>query len=217
MKKPTFTIEKKLWQEEYIVIGIDEVGRGALAGPLTVGAACFKPSFMDTSWKKIQKLGINDSKVLSPTKREVLTPMIQRQALAYATASCTVDDINSKGVTKATCDIFNDVVQMVIKALPHNSKIFVLVDGIICPTIQNLNKNYIKTIIDGDAKSISIAAASIIAKVDRDSQMAHLAKSFSQYNWDKNKGYGTKYHILGLRSHGANYLHRKIFIDSILP
>lgn len=210
-------MEKKLWEKGYIVIGVDEVGRGALAGPLTVGAVCFKPDWMNNDWKKIQKLGINDSKVLSAQKRASLSPTIKDMSLAYATASCTVSEIDSKGLTKVTCELFNTVVQNCISQLPRESKVFILVDGKICPPIQNLHKDMIQTIINGDAKSISIAAASIIAKVDRDTQMTELSQEHPHYRWELNKGYGTQIHIAALRMYGSTVLHRKKFIDSILP
>lgn len=216
MKHATFSIEKKFWQQGHAVIGLDEVGRGALAGPITVGAACFKPDWMDSSWKKIQRAGINDSKVLTPGKREVLSKLIQSQALAYATASCTVDDINSKGVTKATNNIFNDVVQIIITTLPKNFNFFIIIDGIIAPFIKNIEKKCLQTVVDGDAKSISIAAASIVAKVDRDHQMIKLSNSYPQYCWDQNKGYGTKIHIRALQKYKATPLHRIKYIDSIV-
>lgn len=217
MIKPTFYLEKKLWQQKYLVIGVDEVGRGALAGPLTVGAVCFKADWMDTDWKKIQKLRINDSKVLSAQKRMSLTPIIKNSALAYSTASCTVSEIDTKGLTKITCELFNTVIQNCIVNLPAYPQVFILVDGKICPPIQNLDRDMIQTVIDGDAKSISIAAASIIAKVDRDAQMTLLAREHPHYRWDLNKGYGTQIHIAALRTYGSTLLHRKKFIDSILP
>lgn len=216
MKKPDLSLEKPLWQKNYVVIGIDEVGRGALAGPLTVGAVCFKPNWMNDDYKKIQKLGINDSKVLSAQKRSELSPIIKEYALAVATASCTVSEIDTKGLTKVTCELFNTVVQNCISLLSKESKIFVLVDGKICPPIQNLHKDMIQTVINGDAKSISIAGASIIAKVDRDAQMTKLSQKYPKYRWELNKGYGTQIHIAALRTYGSTILHRKKFINGIL-
>ncbi len=216
MIKPDFSLEKKLWSKNYVVIGLDEVGRGALAGPLTVGAVCFKTNVMDNDWKKIQRLGINDSKVLSPAKRQTLSTIIKKHALAYATASCTVEIIDRHGLTKATYDLFNIVVQQIISQFKTESIPYVIVDGKIRPMIDTFSEDRIQTIIDGDAKSISIAAASIIAKVDRDAQMTKLSDDFPHYLWDLNKGYGTRLHIEALRTHGSTVLHRKKFIDGIL-
>lgn len=216
MNKPDFSFERKLWNKNFVVIGLDEVGRGALAGPLTVGAVCFKSNWMDNNWKKIQQLGINDSKVLSPEKRNTLSTIIKTHALAYATASCTVETIDLYGLTKTTCDLFNIVVQQIILQLKTDLIPYVIVDGKISPMIDTFTEDRIQTIIDGDAKSISIAAASIIAKVDRDAQMTKLSDDFPDYRWDLNKGYGTRLHVEALRKHGSTILHRKKFIDSIL-
>ncbi len=214
--KATFNLEKKLWPRKCVVIGIDEVGRGALAGPLTVGAVCFKPNWMNDDWKTLQKIGIQDSKILSRKKREDLCIPIKEYALAHSTASSTVEDIDEHGITWVTCTLFNIVVQNVLDKLPKDLTVFVLVDGKIIPPFENVEKDAVLTVIDGDAKSISIAAASIIAKVDRDRQMTHLAKDFPHYRWELNKGYGTKLHIEALHVHGASFLHRKKFIDGII-
>lgn len=212
----TFSLEKKIWSKRFAVIGIDEVGRGALAGPLTVGAVCFKPAWMNNDWKKLQKVGIQDSKVLSPKKREELCAPIRHYALAHSTASSTVEDIDTHGMTRVTCTLFNIVVQNVLQQLPKDITVFVLVDGKIIPPFENIEKDAVQTVIDGDAKSISIAAASIIAKVDRDRQMTNLSKGFPHYRWELNKGYGTRLHIEALKEFGATALHRKKFIDSII-
>src|SRR3989338_8340598 len=119
----TFDLEQLPWKKNLVVIGIDEVGRGALAGPLTVGAVCFKPAWMDNSWKKLTNRGINDSKLLSSKKREVMAEFIKKNSLAYATASCNVDEINSKGITAVLSSIFNDVVQKIIILLPSDFKV----------------------------------------------------------------------------------------------
>lgn len=171
---------------------------------------------MNDDWKILQKIGIQDSKVLSPKKRKELCAPIKKYALAHSTASSTVEDIDMYGITRVTCTLFNKVVQNVLVHLPNDMTVFVLVDGKIIPPFENVEKDLVMTVIDGDAKSISIAAASIIAKVDRDQEMTHLAKDFPHYRWELNKGYGTKLHIEALHEYGASFLHRKKFIDSII-
>ncbi|MBI3092662.1 MAG: ribonuclease HII, partial [Candidatus Levybacteria bacterium] len=183
--KPTLKEEKKLWKNGYrYVVGIDEVGRGAFAGPLVVGAVMFPQ-------KRFLISGINDSKLLKPTMRKTLSDLVRKKALCFSLAEIPVGAINEYGIGKATQMGFRKAVRL----LPIKPD-YVLIDAFYrnasSAYIKHMNRKNQKPIKKGDQKSISIAAASIIAKVYRDSLMKRLHKKYPQYRLAKNKGYGTK-------------------------
>jgi len=209
MKKPNFFYEKKFWQKGYQVLGLDEVGRGSLAGPLVVAAVCF-PSQKS---KVIESLGIKDSKKLSAKKREKLSQTIKKQADRIFISKINVSYINKYGISKAFQNGVRKIVNQMKKA---NKKIFILIDGFQVKYLRGVGLKNQKAIIKGDEKSISIAAASIIAKVYRDKLMEKLAKKYPLYHFDKNKGYGTKEHIKALRKYKQSPMHRLLFIRNFL-
>lgn len=192
--------ETKKKNEGYkFVAGVDEAGRGPLAGP--VFAACVilpDDCIID---------GINDSKKLSEKKREQLFEEITQKAIAYSIASIdekTIDEIN---ILNATHMAMNKAVyEMSVK--PD----YVLIDG---NSIKNMTTPH-ETIVKGDAKSISIAAASILAKVSRDRFICEIADKYPEYEFKKHKGYGTKVHTDALKKYGPCEIHRKSFLTKIL-
>ena len=193
--KPNFKYEERAWQKGYKrVAGIDEAGRGPLAGPV-VAASVILPT-------NVSILGINDSKKLSQKRREELYGWI----LGYAVVGVrvidheTVDEIN---ILNATKKAMVEAVENMAFVKPD----YLLVDG----TIALLTKIDQEYIIKGDEKSMSIAAASIIAKVTRDYIMEDLHNIFPVYGWDKNKGYGTKMHREAIKLYGPSMFHRKSF------
>jgi ribonuclease HII len=195
-KKPSFKEERKLWNKGFnFVAGVDEVGRGAFAGPL-VAAAVILP-------KNFKRNGIKDSKLLTPRQREILSKYIIENALCYSISEIDVYFINKFRVGKATHRAFKDC----LKKLKGNFD-FVLVDGF---EIKNFNSNKQKAIVGGDNLSVSIAAASIIAKVYRDNLMKKLHLKYPKYNFFQNKGYGTKFHREALRIYGLSKIHRTSF------
>ncbi len=206
MSLPTFNFEKKLWQKGYLVVGVDEVGRGALAGPLVVGAVCF--NFFNKNSKdyikKILRLGINDSKKLSAKKRENLTEVIKKHCFAWAVSTVSARFINNYGIVRAfqkgVREVINKLRNKKVKENPNQLSTplinyFLLIDGFCVKYLRGISIRRQKAIVKGDIKSISIASASIIAKVFRDQLMNNLAKKYPKYKWEKNKGYGTKDHI----------------------
>lgn len=201
VSKPNFSFESQI--KGKLVIGLDEVGRGALAGPVTVAAVSFK--LIKLLNVKLAALGINDSKKLSKSKREELDRLIKKNS-QWAIAQESVTTINSIGITKATAKAFRKAIKS-FKGEKH-----ILLDGY---KIKYLHKN-LTSIVKGDQKSISIAAASIIAKVHRDKLMAELGAKYPQYKWHQNAGYGTKDHINALKTHGPTKLHRKLFIKKLI-
>ena len=182
--------------DEYqIIAGVDEVGRGALAGPVVASCVVLPKDF--------DHFKINDSKILSKKKREELSSLIIENAIAYAFGEVPakiIDEINILEATKLAMKMAIEKIQLPID--------LVLVDA-----INKLDvKNNIKGIIKGDAKSLAIASASILAKVYRDNLMDNLAKEYPQYHFDSNKGYGTKEHLEAINKFGPiEGIHRFTF------
>jgi ribonuclease HII len=205
---PTFKEENLLWEQGHTFIaGIDEVGRGAFAGPLVTAAVIFPPNCV---FSDPDLLTINDSKVLSPKRRQVLSEKIKIAANSYSITEVPLSYINRYGIGKAAQLGFYQSVKTLTTA-PD----FCLIDAFF---IKKLKKSVQKPIIKGDSLSISIAAASIIAKVHRDELMEKLHPKVPMYNFAQNKGYGTKFHREQLKIHGLSPFHRlsfnlSVFID----
>jgi ribonuclease HII len=198
---PTFYEEKLLWNKGInLVAGIDEVGRGAFAGPLVTAAVIFPKNcvFVDSDLHTI-----NDSKVLSPKRRQILSEKIKNAALCYSINEIPLSYINKYGIGKAAQLGFYHSVKTLIT--PPD---FCLIDAFF---ISRVKKTIQKPIIKGDSLSISIAAASIIAKVHRDELMEKLHQLVPMYNFSQNKGYGTKFHREQIKIHGLSSFHRLSF------
>ncbi len=220
MNLPNLNHEIELWKKGYFVIGIDEVGRGAFAGPLYVGGVIFHPRTNNKRIKYLEALKINDSKKLKPREREMLAKVIQNESLAYYISQVNVPLINRIGIGKATfCCMRNVVSNLIAKcrpapdAGPHN-KVFVLVDGFYVKYLKGVGLGNQRGIVNGDNISLSIAAASIIAKVTRDNHMRKLSAKYKAYGWKKNKGYGTLSHRTAIRDFGPTPFHRTAFITT---
>jgi len=181
------------------IAGVDEVGRGPLAGPVYAGAVILP--------KNIFIERINDSKKLSSKIRELLDKKIRDAAIDFAIGIIDHEIIDEINIYQATC--------LAMKLAINNLKIkpdFVLTDAMRLKDINIKHENIIK----GDTLSISIAAASIIAKVARDKFMTEMHEIYPVYNFIKNKGYGTREHILAIKKYGICPLHRKSFLKNIL-
>ena len=176
------------------IAGVDEVGRGCLAGPVFSAAVILN--------KKINKKDIKDSKKIPFKKRILLSKYIKKNAI-YAVGIATVDEIDKINILNASLLSMQRALNK-LKLKPSVAYI----DGLFAP--KGIKIKY-KTFIKGDEKITSIAAASIIAKVSRDLFMIKLAKKYSKYNWHKNFGYGTKDHLNGLKKYGVTKHHRKKF------
>ncbi|MGA3292284.1 MAG: ribonuclease HII [Candidatus Microgenomates bacterium] len=215
MTLPDFSFEKKLQKQGYkFIAGVDEVGRGCFAGPVVAAAVAFVPinNYQFTIFNKLQnKIIINDSKQLTPRQRELASFWIKRNAYCYGIGKAGVGEINKFGIKKATEIAFR-------KAIKNcNERIdYLLIDAFYIPYVKGLRRKNQKPIIKGDTKSISIAAASIIAKVYRDSLMTNLNKNpkYRKYKWAKNKGYGTKQHQEAIKKYGSTRQHRKQFVET---
>lgn len=188
------------------IAGVDEVGRGPLAGPV-VTAAVVLPEDFDVP-------GIDDSKKLSEKRREQLYDVIMERALAVGIGQAdqqVIDDINILQATKRAMLQAVNAAEEMLRAEHDGSIERVLLDAVELPELTVPQESIIK----GDAKVLSIAAASIIAKVTRDRMMVRYAEEFPGYAFEKNKGYGTKAHYEGLRRQGPCPIHRMSFLKKM--
>lgn len=194
-KNPSFKYEKYYWDKGFSkVIGLDEVGRGAFAGPVVAAGVILPKNF------KIN--GIKDSKLLSYLKRVELSEYIQKNALSYVISEVSIEYINKFGIGKATEKAFIDCIDKI------ENFDMALIDGY---KINGIDVNKQEGIIRGDQLSVSIAAASIIAKVYRDNLMVNLHAKFPEYNFHQNKGYGTLSHRQSIGKFGLSGYHRTSF------
>ncbi len=195
--------EMKYYEKQYsnanYICGIDEVGRGPLAGPVVAGAVILD--------KNKDILYLNDSKKLSETKREELAVIIKEQAIDYQIGIIPPSVIDEINILQATYK----AMQAAVRGLKYTPDVL-LNDAVVIP---ELTMQQVK-IIKGDAKSISIAAASIVAKVERDHMMMEYDKLYPEYGFAKNKGYGSAEHIAALKKYGPCPIHRTTFIKNFL-
>jgi ribonuclease HII len=177
-----------------LIAGVDEAGRGPLAGPVVAAAVILNPH--------APILGLNDSKKISPKKREQLYTIIQKEALAFAIASASVEEIDTLNILQATLLAMQRAV-MQLTIIPQT----VLIDGNCCPQLTYP----CQAIIKGDETVPSISAASILAKVFRDQHMLDLDKQYPQHGFAIHKGYPTPQHLLALKQFGITDCHRRSF------
>ena len=178
-----------------VICGVDEAGRGPLAGPVCAAALILPANAVIP--------GLNDSKKLSDKKRRELVPIIQQTALAYGIAFADEKEIDEINILQATYLAMQRAIDL-LSVKPD----LALVDG-------NRAGDFgvpVKTVVKGDSLSASIAAASVLAKVTRDDLMLSLAEKYPQYGFDVHKGYGTKAHYAALTEHGPSEIHRKTFL-----
>lgn len=183
----------------HYICGIDEVGRGPLAGPVVAGAVILP--------KDCQILYLNDSKQLTEKKREELYAVIMREAVAVGIGYASHTRIDEINILQATFEAMREAISKL-----HVKPDILLNDAV---TIPNVTIRQVP-IIKGDAKSVSIAAASIVAKVTRDRLMTEYDKTYPEYHFADNKGYGSAVHIEALKQHGATPIHRKSFIGNFV-
>ena len=177
------------------ICGVDEAGRGPLAGPVCAAAVILPPN--------LEIPGLNDSKKLTDKMRRELFPIIKEKAIAYGIAFASEQEIDEINILQATFL----AMQRPIDQLEGKAK-FALIDG-------NREKDFglpVRTVVKGDSRSANIAAASVLAKVTRDLYMEELAEKYPQYGFEIHKGYGTKAHYAALTEHGACEAHRKTFL-----
>ncbi|MBX3082549.1 MAG: ribonuclease HII [Anaerolineae bacterium] len=190
-----------------LLCGLDEAGRGPLAGPLVAAMVCFPPGFNFNAFFRHAEL--RDSKKLSRDQREELLRYIYEYALTVETEIISVEDINAYNIGWANRTVFERLI-MRVEAMQY------IVDGNL--KLQNLGARakLVKSVVEADAHVQSVAAASIVAKVTRDRLMQQLHEEFPVYGWDHNAGYGTKAHLAALQAHGITPHHRLKFVQTAL-
>ena len=175
--------------------GTDEAGRGCLAGPVTAAAIVLKNNFLN--------IEINDSKKISKKTRDKLRPIIKKNALKYSIAHVYPQKIDKINILNASILAMHKAIDKMTTKIN-----FIIVDGNKFKNFKNIPH---ETIVKGDEKYLSIAAASILAKTERDEYMLKIHKEFPEYGWDKNKGYPTKFHKQAILKFGITKYHRKSF------
>lgn len=175
--------------------GTDEAGRGCLAGPVTAAAVILPEAFKNSI--------LNDSKQLSENKRILLKPIIETEALTYGVSHVFQEEIDKINILNASILAMHQSIQQ-LKPQPE----FIIVDGNKFKPYSNVE---FETIIKGDSKYLSIAAASVLAKTYRDIYMENIHEEYPMYNWKQNKGYPTKQHREAIRKYGITKYHRKTF------
>ena len=196
--KGLFEYDSTLRKDHTVICGIDEAGRGPLAGDVYAAAVIFDDDVVIE--------GINDSKKLSEKKRELLYDEIVSKAKAYCVATATVEEIDKVNILQATFLAMKRAYEGL--GIPAD---LALVDGNRLPELGCKAEAVVK----GDSLSASIAAASILAKVSRDRYMKQLAEEYPQYCFEKHKGYGTKLHTELILEHGASPVHRRTFLKKL--
>lgn len=194
-----WTLENEIYGEGYALLcGVDEAGRGPLAGPVCAAAVILPRGLVIE--------GLNDSKKLTEKKREALFEPIREQAIACGVAFASVEEIEELNILNATFLAMNRAIEQLSPA-----PALALIDGnrdsgIRCPS---------RYVVKGDAKCADIAAASVLAKVTRDRYMLRMAEQYPQYHFEQHKGYGTKLHYDALRAYGPSPIHRMSFLKKL--
>ena len=197
---PLWELEEAAHEKGYaLVCGCDEAGAGPLAGPVYAGAVILRPG--------LELPYLNDSKQVTPKRRDLLFDQIKEAAVAWAVASVSPEEIDATDILSARVK----AMQLAINALPVQPD-YALIDG-----NRDKGKHFAlvtphETVIKGDSRSASIAAASILAKVSRDRHMEEMAEKYPQYRFAQHKGYGTKLHYEMLDQYGPSPIHRKSFL-----
>ena len=229
MKYPDFRYESVLWQEGYrLIAGLDEVGRGSIAGPLVTAAVVFPCGIklnecIDLREGKLKC--INDSKKLSEKKRNQGAIWIKENALAWSIGVASVSEIDKYGLQSSLYSAFRRAVRGINRKL-NNRVDYLLIDSLYIPNVRGYpvgvksskKKKKQTAIIKGDGISFSIAASSIIAKVYRDEYMKEISgcRFLKVYGWEKNKGYGTREHKQAIITYGKSTHHRSAFLKTFM-
>ena len=195
-EKNMWLIEDELYGKGIVTIcGVDEAGRGPLAGPVCAAAVILPPH--------LEIPGLDDSKKLSDKRRRELFPIIKEQAIAYGIGLASHEEIDEINILQATFLAMRRAIEQL-----NGKAEFALIDG-------NRETDFglpVKTVVKGDSLSANIAAASVLAKVTRDDIMEAMAEEYPQYGFEIHKGYGTKAHYEALRNHGPSPIHRMTFL-----
>jgi ribonuclease HII len=210
-ERPNLDFEDALWRQGIAwVAGVDEAGRGALAGPVAAGAVVLPP---DQPELMLKLTGVRDSKVMSAKDREIWGAEIKAAALAWGVGMASPAEIDAVGIVPATCLAVSRALANLEVSPQHVLVDYLTLPEVICPQTP---------LVKGDARSLSIAAAAILAKTARDAVLVELGESFPGYSFAKNKGYGTAAHRRAIAAQGPCSQHRRTFspvnaYDSFFP
>lgn len=198
--RPTLAREAAVWVEGRLLVGVDEAGRGPLAGPVVAAAVVFPAgsALME---------GVRDSKTLSAPRRQALAVQIRAAALAVGVAAASVREIDRLNIRVATALAMHRAVRRLLALVPASPRPRLLVDGLPVPELGFEHE----ALVDGDAHCLSVAAAGIIAKTVRDRLMRQLAERHAGYGWERNAGYGSAEHLAAIQIHGPTAHHRRSF------
>lgn len=209
--KPSLRVERSLQREGYrLIAGMDEVGRGALAGPVSVGVVV-----IDEHTRTVPQ-GVKDSKLLSPTARERMVPAVRRWATDYAVGHASAQEIDDVGIMVAlrragtrALESLRVIPDLVVLDGNHDWLTDPERDGLLALLADGPHPPPVTTMIKADMKCSSVAAASVLAKVERDAMLVGFHEDFPHYNWAGNKGYSAPDHLAALEAHGPCELHRR--------
>ena len=199
MPVPSLKREQEAWAASRVLIGVDEVGRGPLAGPVVAAAVVFPPRL-----RRVR--GVRDSKVLSHRQREALIPRLRATALAIGVGAASIREIDRFNIRVATAIAMRRALARVCAALGTMEAV-VLIDGLPFPEVGCEHE----ALVDGDARCYSIAAAGVLAKEIRDRLMGNLARRHPGYGWEQNAGYATEQHRAAINALGPTRHHRFSF------
>ncbi|MEP7226020.1 MAG: ribonuclease HII [Gemmatimonadales bacterium] len=198
--RPTLVRERAVWAEEHLLVGVDEAGRGPLAGPVVAAAVVFP-----TGCSCVR--GLRDSKVLPASKRAKLAERIRGRVIAFGVGAASAHEIDRFNIRVATALAMRRAIAMLIGRYTLGQPYRILIDGLPLPEIGYPHE----ALVDGDARCQSISAAAILAKTVRDLLMHRLAARYPGYGWHTNVGYGTEEHQEGLQALGPTRHHRLTF------
>lgn len=206
-------IDEKVWGEspDTIIIGVDEVGRGALAGPI-VGCACAFSLKFHNYWLKHPYIALRDSKLMTANQRSVSSAWLQDNHVPFARSEISAAEIDHYGIQEANRRVLTKSVEKLLEKL-HDQNIVIVVDN------MKLHFPARHTVIStprAESQSLAVASASILAKVYRDQLMEKLSITIPNYGWERNKGYGTTQHREAIKKSGATSEHRETFLSKII-
>ena len=198
-------IERKIWEKDLLCVGVDEVGRGPMAGPFVMCGCVYDASIIIP-----KNVEVDDSKKLSPAKRQQADTWIRDNALSWTILSASVETIDKHGIQKVTERLFATILTSLFDKT--NKRFGVAADQmkITVPDVEYVQD--CQFIIKGDSTCFSIASASILAKQARDEYMKKLALTHPEYLWEKNMGYGTKDHVMEIKKYVKTKHHRKLWV-----
>ena len=199
--RPSLQRERAAWADAALLVGVDEAGRGPLAGPVVAAAVVFPPDCRAVR-------GLRDSKILPARIRQILAERIRSRALGFAVGAASSHEIDRLNIRVASALAMRRAIAALLRRAALDGRPYrILIDGLPLPEVGYTHD----ALVDGDARCQSIAAAAILAKTTRDRLMARLAQRHPGYGWQTNMGYGTEEHHEGLKLHGPTRHHRYTF------